>query len=83
MSDLAALDLVLRTNHPSHPHERRIEMRIASSGAFVAWFCLNVRASGTEEVTSIATQFIHREELSEEQVTAVKNWLKEETLLAI
>lgn len=82
MKDLASLDFKVRDATEAASNEKRAELRIASTGAFVAWFRSTVRMSDGEAVVGTTTQFIRRKELTPEQIFFVENWLREQYLAA-
>jgi hypothetical protein len=79
MKDLASLGLKLYEATLPASNEKRTEVRLASNGAFVAWFRSITRKSDGEEVHSTTTQFVRRKELSDEQVAAVTAWLAQQS----
>lgn len=83
MKDLASLGLQVRDASEAGSGEKRSEVRIKSTGAFVAWFRSSARASDGEQVTGVTTQFVRRKELTGEQIAAVEAWLREQVLAAI
>lgn len=83
MQDLVSLGLTIRAASGSSKCERRIEIRLASSDSFVAWFQSNARMSDGELVVSTHTQIIRRNELNEQQLSAVRGWLREQVLAAV
>ncbi len=74
MQNLNALGLVVCVCS-SQPNESRLELRLAATEKFVAWFQVTRRVSKEEYVTSVNTQFVSRKELSAEQIAAVTEWL--------
>lgn len=82
MKDLASLGLKIRSGCSGDSNEQRIELRLASSDAFVAWFQLSVRLSAGERVVNMNAQLVQRNELNDEQVAAAKEWIREQTLAA-
>jgi hypothetical protein len=78
MNDLEQLGLKLRDTTEANSNEKRTEIRIASTQDFVAWFCWTKRLSDGEEVTSTATQFVRRKELTHEQILAIEAWFREQ-----
>lgn len=82
MQDLASLGLTVRAASGSSKRERRMEIRLVSTDSFVAWFQSNERISDGELVVSTNTQIIRRNELNEQQLAAVKEWLRDQVLAA-
>ncbi|HYD93422.1 MAG TPA: hypothetical protein VEB18_03160 [Candidatus Paceibacterota bacterium] len=80
MNDLASLGLLMRSGTSGESSEQRLELRIASTDAFVAWFQRVTRMSAAEEVVSTNTQIVRRSELSDEQFSAAQSWLREQLL---
>ena len=83
MKDLASLGLKTRSGCTDGSDEQRIELRLTSTDTFVAWFQRTVRLSAGERVVSVNVQLIQRDELSNEQLAAAKEWIHEQTLAAI
>lgn len=77
MDTLADHDLYLYCGTSDREGEQRITMRTISDQAFVAWFQCDTRLSGEELKTGINIQFVHRHELTPEQVKLAKDWLRE------
>lgn len=80
MKDLASLGLRVRDAKDAGSNEKRAEVHLASTGAFVAWFRSTVRMSDGEAVVGTTTQFVRRKELTPEQVAAVEEWFREQFL---
>lgn len=78
MQDLASLGLKVRICAPSTPDEQRLELRLISSDAFVAWFQSNLRISDGDRIVATTTQLVHRSELSNEQLVSARQWLHEQ-----
>lgn len=83
MNDLASLGLRLRDSSSNKPNERRSELRLASTDAFVAWFQSNTRVNAGDRVTNVNIQIVHRSELNDKQYAAAKKWLFEQVLAQI
>jgi hypothetical protein len=78
MLDLTSLGLMLRNATASDSGERRTEVRIKSTDTFIAWFRSSARLSDGDEIVNVTMQFVRRKELTDEQVAAVKEWLREQ-----
>jgi hypothetical protein len=78
--DLSSLDLTVRTGHGVYPGEKRLELRIASTGVFVAWFQLDKGATEDHQKTSINAQLVDRDSLKPEQYAAAQEWLRNHVL---
>ncbi len=83
MKDLASLGLTVRNGNSTDASEQRAELRVASTDAFVAWFQTNKRISDSDQVIGINVQLVSRKELSEEQVAAAQEWLREQILTVV
>lgn len=83
MKDLAFLGLKTRSACSGDSNEQRIELRLASTDAFVAWFQLSVRLNAGERIVSTNAQLVQRDELSDDQLAAAKAWIHEQTLATI
>lgn len=84
MKSLESLGLVVRSTNQGRPStEQRLDVRIASTGDYVASFYAGVRDAGCGEIRGgISTDFVRRKELNEEQIAAVEEWLRELVLRA-
>ncbi len=82
MKDLTSLGLLVRSTNQGRPNtEQRFDVRITSTGDYVAGFYAGTRASGDDEVRGgMSTDFVYRKELSEEQIQGIKEWLREQIL---
>jgi hypothetical protein len=79
LKTLESLGLVVRSTNQGRPSiEVRLDVRIASTGDYVASFYAGTRDAGCGEIRGgMATDFVRRKELSEEQIAAVQVWLRE------
>ncbi|HEU4677357.1 MAG TPA: hypothetical protein VFS75_01410 [Candidatus Paceibacterota bacterium] len=95
MNDLSKFGLMVRAVRGCPKGQKRYEVRTANSNAFVALVHLTVRVSDGEPVTTVATrlverkevevgtQFVHRRELTEEQIAAIQEWQRSFVLPAL
>ncbi len=81
MQNFASLDLTIRSTNAGRPNtEQRLEVRIASTGNYVAGFYTGTRTSNNESRWGMSTDFIRRKELNAKQIEAIESWLREQIL---
>lgn len=80
MTDLASLDLEVYAGAVTHVGEKRLELRTVSTKKFTAWFRSDTRISDGVPVSGTSTQLVRHKELTDEQVAAAKEWLREQLL---
>jgi hypothetical protein len=72
---LASAGLQLKIIKVREYKERRSEIKLSSTGDIVAFFYRKKRRSAGVWVSGVTFQFIHRNELSSDQVKIIRNWI--------